>query len=89
MIENKLPQGRVITGKVISNNTSNTIVVEIVRKVKHPLYGKYETRQSRMHVHVDKATCQVGDVVAIKQSRPISKTKHWVLLNVVESAKNV
>jgi small subunit ribosomal protein S17 len=75
---------RNITGKVISNKMNKTIVVEVERKVKHPLYGKYVKRYSKMYAHDSENICQLGDVVEIKQSRPLSKTKHWVLVRIVK-----
>ncbi len=76
--------GRSVIGTVISNKMHQTIVVEVERKVKHPLYGKYMKRFSKMYAHDDANVCKVGDVVLIKQSRPISKTKHWELVRVVD-----
>jgi small subunit ribosomal protein S17 len=58
--------------------------VDVERKVKHPLYGKYIRKQSRMYAHDNDNVCNIGDVVMIKESRPISKTKSWVLVEVVE-----
>jgi small subunit ribosomal protein S17 len=75
--------GKGVTGKVVSNKMPKTIVVEVERKVKHPLYGKYMRRFSKMVAHDDANICNVGDIVVIKQSRPLSKTKHWVLVSVV------
>lgn len=83
MIEQRT-SGRSVTGKVISNKMHKTIVVEVERKVKHPLYGKYMKRYSKMYAHDDENVCQLGDIVEIKQSRPLSKTKHWVLVRVLE-----
>ena len=83
MIEQRT-SGRSVTGKVTSNKMHKTIVVEVERKVKHPLYGKYMKRYSKMYAHDDENVCQIGDIVEIKQSRPLSKTKHWVLVRVLE-----
>jgi small subunit ribosomal protein S17 len=87
MIEQK-KSGRTITvvGKVISNKMQKTIVVKIDRKVKHPLVGKYIKRSSKMYAHVAENTCQIGDVVRIKQVRPLSKKKNWVLLEVLDKS---
>lgn len=74
---------RTVIGTVVSNKMNKTIVVEIERKVKHPLYGKYIKRFSKMHAHDEKNICAIGDIVMIQQSRPLSKTKHWVLLEVM------
>jgi small subunit ribosomal protein S17 len=71
-----------ITGKVVSTKMDKTIVVLVERKVKHPLYGKFMKRFSRMKAHDNDNICQVGDIVEIKQCRPISKTKNWVLVKV-------
>ena len=85
MIEQKV-SGRTVVGKVVSNKMDKTIVVQIERKVKHPLYEKYLRRFTKLKAHDDKNACNIGDVVMIKQSRPLSKTKHWVLVEVVEQA---
>jgi small subunit ribosomal protein S17 len=78
---------RTVVGKVISNKMDKTIVVEVERKIKHPLYGKYIRRSSKMYAHDDKNTCQIGDLVKIANSRPISKTKHWVLVEILEQVE--
>lgn len=75
---------RTVTGRVISNKMDKTVVVEVERKVKHPLYGKYMRRFSKMYAHDNENVCQVGDMVIIKQCRPLSKTKSWVLVSVLE-----
>ncbi|MCC2667447.1 MAG: rpsQ [Gammaproteobacteria bacterium] len=71
-IEQKASTGRRVIGRVVSDKMHKTIVVEIERKVKHPLYGKYMKRFSKMYAHDDENTCKMGDVVEIKQSRPFS-----------------
>lgn len=76
---------RTVTGKVISNKMDKTIVVQIERKVKHPLYGKYIRKFTKMYAHDEENTCHVGDVVIIKQSRPISKTKCWKLVEILKT----
>jgi len=75
---------RTITGKVISNKMHKTIVVQIERKVKHPLYGKYVRRFSKMYAHDEENTCQTGDVVTIQQTRPISRMKCWKLVEILK-----
>lgn len=75
---------RTITGKVISDKMNKTIVVQIERKVKHPLYGKYVRRFSKMYAHDEENACRIGDLVMIKQSRPLSKLKRWTLIEVVK-----
>jgi small subunit ribosomal protein S17 len=72
-----------IVGKVVSNKMHKTIVVQVDRKVKHPLIGKYMKRSSKMVAHDGDNTSKIGDLVLIKQSRPLSKTKNWVLVEVL------
>lgn len=79
--------GRSVVGKVISNKMNKTIVVEVERKVKHPLYGKYLRRFSRLYAHDNENTCRIGDTVLIKMCRPLSKTKSWMLVQVLEQAE--
>ena len=80
---------RVVTGKVVSNKMDKTITVLIERRVKHPVYGKYITRSSKIHAHDEQNTCGMGDTVTVAESRPLSKTKTWKLVEVVESATQV
>jgi small subunit ribosomal protein S17 len=75
---------RTIIGKVVSDKMQKTIVVQVERKVKHPLYGKYVRRFSKMYVHDEENTCRIGDLVLIQQSRPLSKTKRWILLEILK-----
>jgi small subunit ribosomal protein S17 len=77
---------RTLTGKVVSNKMDKSITVLIERRVKHPVYGKYLTRSSKIHAHDENNVCKEGDVVTIKETRPISKTKSWELVSVVENA---
>jgi small subunit ribosomal protein S17 len=79
---------RTVIGIVVSNKMHKTIVVEVERTVKHPLYGKYIRRYSKMHAHDEKNECSIGDVVMIQQSRPLSKTKHWVLVEIMRKVEN-
>lgn len=74
---------RTVTGKVISDKMHKTIVVQIERKVKHPLYGKYVKRFSKMYAHDEDNACKVGDLVIIQQTRPLSKTKRWKLVEIL------
>jgi small subunit ribosomal protein S17 len=87
MTEQTVSNSRTVVGKVVSNKMDKTIIVQVERKVKHPLYGKYMRRFSKMCAHDATNTCAMGDLVLIKQSRPLSKTKHWVLLEVLEKAE--
>jgi small subunit ribosomal protein S17 len=77
---------RTLTGKVVSNKMDKTIVVLVVRKIKHPVYGKFIKHSSKIHAHDEGNICHEGDVVTITESRPISRTKKWRLLEVVEKA---
>ena len=79
---------RIVVGKVVSNKMDKSITVLIERKVKHPLYGKYITRSTKMHAHDESNICQEGDVVSIQECRPLSKLKNWVLVEVLEKAKD-
>lgn len=75
-----------ITGRVISNKMDKTIVVMEERKVRHPLYGKFIKRSTKYHVHDESNECGIGDTVMIKECRPMSKSKHWTLVKVLEKA---
>ena len=75
---------RTIIGKVISDKMHKTIVVRIDRKVKHPLYGKYVSKFSKMYAHDEDNACRIGDLVSIQQSRPLSKTKRWKLVEILK-----
>ena len=75
---------RTLTGKVVSNKMDKSITVLIERKVKHPMYGKYITRSTKLHAHDEQNVCQEGDIVTISECRPLSKTKNWTLVEVVE-----
>jgi len=72
---------------VSSNKMNKTITVAVERKVKHPIYGKFVKKTTRFHAHDEKNECAVGDIVKIMESRPLSKTKRWRLVEVVEKAK--
>ena len=75
------------TGVVSSNKMNKTITVVIERKVKHPIYGKFVKKTTKFHAHDEKNECTVGDIVKIMESRPLSKTKRWRLVEIVEKAK--
>jgi small subunit ribosomal protein S17 len=77
---------RTLTGRVVSNKMNKSVTVMIERLVKHPVYGKYIRRSTKLHVHDENNQCQEGDLVVIRQCRPISKTKSWMLVEVVEKA---
>ena len=75
------------TGVVRSNKMDKTITVTVERRVKHPIYGKFVKKTSSFHAHDEKNECSIGDVVKIMESRPLSKTKRWRLVEIVEKAK--
>ena len=72
---------RILTGIVTSNKADKTITVKIERKVKHPLYGKVIKRATKVHAHDEDNNASIGDIVSIKECRPISKTKTWTLIS--------
>ena len=78
---------RTLVGKVVSNKMDKTITVNVERKVKHPLYGKFVKKSTKFHAHDEKNECSIGDTVKIMESRPLSKTKRWRLVEVVEKVK--
>lgn len=78
---------RNFVGKVVSNKSNKTIVVEVTRKVKHLIYEKYITKTKKFHAHDENNTCQLGDIVKIVEHKPISKLKTWMLDSIVEKAK--
>ena len=80
---------RTATGKVVSDKMDKTITVLIERRVKHPIYGKYITRSSRLHAHDEANECKLGDIVTIAETRPYSKTKTWKLEKIEESASAI
>jgi small subunit ribosomal protein S17 len=85
MLERNLRKIR--TGVVSSNKMDKTIVVAIERKVKHPLYGKFVKKTTKFHAHDEKNECSIGDLVKIMETRPLSKTKRWRLVEVMEKVK--
>ena len=80
---------RTISGKVVSDKMDKSITVLVERRVKHPIYGKYVKRSTKLHAHDENNECNIGDVVTIQETRPLSKTKSWTLVNVVEKAAKV
>ncbi len=77
---------RSLMGRVVSDKMDKSIVVLLERQVKHPMYGKFIKRSKKYHVHDENNECREGDVVMFKECRPLSKTKHWTLIKVVERA---
>ena len=74
------------TGRVISDKMDKSITVLIERKVPHPIYGKYVKRSTKLHAHDENNECKHGDLVAIEECRPISKSKSWRLVKILERA---
>ena len=77
----KTTNPRILTGVVTSDKADKTITVKIERKVKHPLYGKVVKRASKVHAHDENNTASIGDIVSVKECRPMSKTKTWILVS--------
>lgn len=80
---------RSVTGRVVSNKMHKTITVQVERRLQHPVYGKFLTRRSKLHAHDEANECKEGDLVMIEQCRPLSKTKTWRLVKVLERAREV
>lgn len=80
----QLQKQRVLTGSVVSAKMDKTVVVLVQRKVKHPVYGKYVIRTTKLHVDDADNRCSEGDLVSITPSRPLSKKKSWRLLDVID-----
>jgi small subunit ribosomal protein S17 len=78
---------RRLTGRVVSDAMDKTITVLVERRVQHPLYGKFIRRSTKIHAHDEENTCGRGDLVTLEQCRPLSKTKTWRLVEVVEKAR--
>lgn len=74
-------------GVVTSNKMDKTITIMVSRKVKHPMYGKFVKKSSKFHAHDEKNECNIGDTVRIAETRPLSKTKSWRLVEILERAK--
>ncbi|MCC4263543.1 30S ribosomal protein S17 [Oceanimonas pelagia] len=75
---------RTLQGRVVSDKMDKSITVAINRFVKHPIYGKYIKRTTKLHVHDENNECKAGDVVTIRECRPLSKTKSWTLVKIIE-----
>lgn len=80
---------RTLTGKVVSDKMDKSIVVLIERRVKHPVYGKYVSKSSKLKAHDENNDCKTGDTVTIAESRPLSKTKSWTLVKIEERATQI
>ncbi|SEI89734.1 small subunit ribosomal protein S17 [Allopseudospirillum japonicum] len=82
-------KARTLTGKVVSDKMEKSITVLIERRVRHPIYGKYVKRSTKLHAHDEANNARQGDTVTIQECRPLSKTKSWTLVEVVERAREV
>ncbi len=80
---------RTVTGKVVSDKMNKSITVLFERRVKHPVYGKYITRSSKLHAHDENNECTTGDTVTIAESKPMSKTKNWMLVRIDQKAEQI
>jgi small subunit ribosomal protein S17 len=77
---------RTVQGRVVSNKMDKTITIAVERKVKHPIYGKFIKRTTKLHAHDETNQCNEGDVVTIRECRPLSKSKNWMLVEIVTKA---
>lgn len=75
---------RTLSGRVVSDKMNKSVTVLVERRVKHPMYGKYLTRSSKVHAHDENNECRVGDLVTVCETRPLSRTKSWTLVSIDE-----
>lgn len=75
-----------LTGRVASDKMDKTITVVVERRIRHPLYGKFITRTQKVHAHDETNDCRIGDTVTVEQCRPLSRSKTWRLVEVIERA---
>lgn len=87
MTEAKTSLKRTLIGKVVSDKRAKTVTVLVERRVKHELYGKIVAQSAKYHAHDEKNEFKLGDIVEIVESRPLSKTKNWVVSRLVEKAR--
>ena len=83
------PLIQTLTGKVVSDKMHKTVTVLVERRVTHPLYAKVVKRSKKYHAHDEQNACKEGDIVEIKSTRPVSKTKAWVVSRMIEKARTV
>jgi small subunit ribosomal protein S17 len=86
MAEAKQKVRRTETGRVVSNKADKTITVLVERRVKHPIYGKFIRRSTKLMAHDEQNQCREGDLVTVEECRPLSARKNWVLVSVLEQA---
>ena len=89
MTEPKKSLKRTLIGKVVSDKRTKTVTVLVERRVKHPIYDKIVIRSSKYHAHDEQGAYHLGDMIEITESRPISKTKNWVVTRLVEKSESV
>lgn len=89
MAEEQTKLARTLSGRVVSDKMDKTISVAVVRRVKHPIYGKYVIKTTKVHAHDENNECQEGDLVTVAEHRPLSKTKSWTLQSIDEKAAKV
>ena len=87
MSEQEQGTNRTVSGRVVSNAMDKTITVLVERRVKHPLYGKFMRRSMKLQAHDESTECHAGALVRVEQCRPLSKTKCWRLVEVIEKAR--
>lgn len=84
MMNEQTPTNRALQGRVVSDKMDKTVTVMVERRVKHPIYGKFVRRSTKVHAHDENNECRLGDVVVVEQCRPISKSKKWRFVKLVE-----
>lgn len=89
MTEEKKSLKRTLIGRVVSDKRTKTVTVQVERRVKHPIYGKIVIKSSKYHAHDENGEYKLGDTIEITESRPLSKTKNWVVTRLVEKAETV
>ncbi len=87
MNEQTTTNTRKLTGRVVGDKMNKTVTVLVERKVKHPLYGKFVSRSKKYHAHDEKNEFHPGDLVMIEETRPLSKTKSWIVVELIEKAR--
>lgn len=85
----KAARKRTLTGRVVSNKMDKTVTVLVERRVKHPVYGKYVVKSTKLHAHDETNVVNEGDLVEIAETRPLSRTKTWAVMRVVQAARTV
>ena len=89
MTELSKPLRRTLVGRVVSDKMQKTVTVLVERQVKHPVIGKYVGKSKKYHAHDEAGTFKMGDTVEIAESKPISRTKSWVVTRLVEASKGI